>query len=245
MKHSKALVSGKDINEKKNNLGLIRQPLVDDFMDEMDIMDFIKPFYLQQLWLVTDEFEFKENTFTYLILATSKDIKLLNNLYYSLELMYPNCKFNLTNIENKYTIIIKNENDKAIAFIDDSNFEVLSSVVLDMCYFKKPKPIKKKVYKDSDEELIKIMEEAEKRHAEKLKDKKSGLEFEEMVRVVMNYRKISYKEISTWSVWQLNDAYIVESLKHVELRDYLLAGQYKVDLKKTKMWQKETNVNKK
>ena len=45
MKYPKQLVSGKDINLSKYNLGIIRQPRVDDFMDDYDLQDFIKSFY--------------------------------------------------------------------------------------------------------------------------------------------------------------------------------------------------------
>ena len=46
MKYPKQLVSGKDINLSKYNLGVIRQPRVDDFMDDYDLQDFIKSFYI-------------------------------------------------------------------------------------------------------------------------------------------------------------------------------------------------------
>ena len=65
MKYPKQLVSGKDINLSKYNLGVIRQPRVDDFMDDYDLQDFIKSFYIEQSWRVNGVFDDKDLPFTF------------------------------------------------------------------------------------------------------------------------------------------------------------------------------------
>ena len=48
MLFTKELVSGRDINLKEHNLGIIKQLKVDDFMGVIDLIDFVKPFYLER-----------------------------------------------------------------------------------------------------------------------------------------------------------------------------------------------------
>ena len=44
MLYTKQLISGRDINMKEHLLGVIRQPIVDDFMGEYEFQDFLEVF---------------------------------------------------------------------------------------------------------------------------------------------------------------------------------------------------------
>ena len=50
MKYPKEMISGKDINLTSDNLGIIKQLTIDDFMGDIDIFDFIKPFFVVRVW---------------------------------------------------------------------------------------------------------------------------------------------------------------------------------------------------
>ena len=57
MLYTKQLVSGKDINLKEHLLGVIKQPIIDDFMGDYDLEEFTKVFYIEQTWKVNGVFE--------------------------------------------------------------------------------------------------------------------------------------------------------------------------------------------
>ena len=88
MKYPKQLVSGKDINLSKYNLGIIRQPRVDDFMDDYDLQDFIKSFYIEQSWRVNGVFDDKDLPFTFFMIACGQNAEIGESLIKSLVLLY-------------------------------------------------------------------------------------------------------------------------------------------------------------
>ena len=49
MLFTKELISGKDIDLTKYNLGIIKQPTVDMFMGNLEITEFMKPFYFERV----------------------------------------------------------------------------------------------------------------------------------------------------------------------------------------------------
>ena len=87
-----------------------------------------------------------------------------------------------------------------------------------------------------------VLEERAKYEAKHKKD--NTILFENMVRDVMYYRKITYDQIKSWTVFQIKDAYIVECLREQEEREWLLvsSGNYKIDIKEIKHWKDVTKL---
>ena len=165
--------------------------------------------------------------------------RLLGLLLNSLKILYKTNYVKPISFDEDIKLIIK-KNDTPVAFIDDSNFNVLCKVILEMCYFEKPEPEKEV---KGDTELVKIAKEMERKYNQKNKDK-SVMVFEEMVRQVMHYRKLTYNDIKNWTIWFLKDVYAVECLSESSDKQYSMFANsnIKVDLKNVKRWQDETKL---
>ena len=226
MKFPKQCVSGKPLDLRKDELGIINQFTVDNFMDDYDINEFIRPFYIEQSMMLYEDIK-KLNIplLTYLSTSLGKNDELISLLFKSLRFLYRTSEVKLSEIDGEYIIIIKKDG-KGIANINDRNFHLLSDIIFETLYFEKPKPEEKI---EGSPELIKMVKEAEEKYRRKhLKD--NILTFEIMVH--------------NWTVWQLKDTFVTEIYKENKEDSYLLAtgGNYKVDLKKVKDWKKETRV---
>lgn len=240
MKFPKQCVSGKPLDLRKDELGIINQFTVDNFMDDYDINEFIRPFYIEQSMMLYEDIK-KLNIplLTYLSTSLGKNDELINLLFKSLRFLYRTSEVKLSEIDGEYIIIIKKDG-KGIANINDRNFHLLSDIIFETLYFEKPKPEEKI---EGSPELIKMVKEAEEKYRRKhLKD--NILTFEIMVHNVIHYRNLDYQRIKNWTVWQLKDTFVTEIYKENKEDSYLLAtgGNYKVDLKKVKDWKKETRV---
>ena len=88
MLYTKQLVSGKDINLKEHLLGVIKQPIIDDFMGDYDLEEFTKVFYIEQTWKVNGVFENSNTPFTFFLLVAKESPEILLSLYMSIELLY-------------------------------------------------------------------------------------------------------------------------------------------------------------
>lgn len=251
MLYTKQYLTGNDIDLSKYNLGVVRQIKVDEFMHdyEYDLIDFVRPFYLEQSLDLNEDIRKNKVHFTYFYLLSQEDEKIMQELIKSLIFLYRlnderdddgNYKnIKLCSIDDKLVLILKKDNNP-IAFIDDSNFNILSQVMLEMCHFDKPEPEKEV---KGDPELIEKMKKARKRYEEK-HGKKNSMPFEELVRQAMYVRRLTYDEIKHWTIWQVKDVYIVESLMESSDKTYLLAtNPYAgIDLKKNKNWKNETKL---
>lgn len=240
MKFPKQCVSGKPLDLRKDELGIINQFTVDNFMDDYDINEFIRPFYIEQSMMLYEDIK-KLNIplLTYLSTSLGKNDELISLLFKSLRFLYRTSEVKLSEIDGEYIIIIKKDG-KGIANINDRNFHLLSDIIFETLYFEKPKPEEKI---EGSPELIKMVKEAEEKYRRKhLKD--NILTFEIMVHNVIHYRNLDYQRIKDWTVWQLKDTFVTEIYKENKEDSYLLAtgGNYKVDLKKVKDWKKETRV---
>lgn len=240
MKFPKECVSGKPIDLREYELGIINQFTVDDFMGSIEISDFIRPFYIEQSIMQYDEIK-KINAplLTYVTTAIGKDKKLIEELLKSIAFIYKTSEVKLTEIDDSVILLVKKDG-KGIANINDKNFHLLSDIMFETLYFEKPKPEEKL---QGSPELVKMVKEAEEKYKRKhLKD--NIMTFEIMVHDVIHYRNMDYNQIKDWTVWQLKDTFMIEIYKENKQDSYLLAtgGNYKVDLKKVKDWKKETKV---
>lgn len=241
MKFPKQCVSGKSLDLRKYELGIINQFTVDDFMGDVDLHEFIRPFYIEQSLMLYDEIKnMNAPLLTYVSTSVSRnDKKLIEQLLKSIGYIYKTSDVKFTDIDDDFIIIVKKDG-KGIANINDKNFHLLSDILFEILYFEKPKPEEKL---EGSPELVKMVREAEEEYRRKhLKD--NVMTFEIMVHNVLHYRNIDYNQIKNWTVWQLKDTFMIEIYKENKQDSYLLAtgGNYKVDLKKVKDWKKETKV---
>lgn len=239
MLYTKEYLTGNDIDLRKYNLGIINQLKVDDFMKDYDLIDFVKPFYMEQSLDLKDEIHDSGLHWSYYLMMSSDENRLLDLLLDSLKFLYKTDDLKPVSFGEDIKLIIKKDN-KPIAFIDDSNFNILCKVMLEMCYFEKPEPEKEV---KGDTELVKIAKEMERKYNQKNKDK-NVIVFEEMVRQVMHYRKLTYNHVKDWTIWFLKDVYTVECLNESSDKQYLMFtnSNMKVDLEKVKRWQDETKL---
>lgn len=241
MRYAKECVSGKPLNLKKYNLHIVRQPQIDDFMSDYDLSNFIKPFYVIK-WLVQQDKEILKIPFTYYIVMSTKDTELYSDLIKALKLLYDTKEIKLITDEDNYKLLIKKDNEP-IAILDDSNFDVFSEIILEICKCELPKIEKKPEIKGDPDKVKRVLEERAKYEAKHRKD--NTISFECMVHDVMHYRRITYKDIKDWTIFQIKDTYLVECLREQEDRQWLLvsSGNYKIDIKEIKHWKDVTKIN--
>lgn len=241
MKHTKELVSGRDIDLTKHYLGIIKQPKVDDFMGEMDLVNFVKPFYLERSWRVNGLFKDEDIPFTLYVAYSTQQPELLDELMSCLNMLYVTGKVSLEIFDdNEIKVVVKDDEGKMTACIDDSNFDILCQTVVLICNYPEPKKQEKEKI-DGDAETLALFEKYEKEYQERHKDK-DVIEFEEIVREVIHTRMCSYEDVKNLTVWQLQDAYKTYMLIENERFEKALAssGCYKVD--KIKRWQDQTKI---
>lgn len=243
MLFTKELVSGRDINLKEHNLGIIKQLKVDDFMGEIDLIDFVKPFYLERYWRVNGVFNETNIPFTLFLFMSAKEEELMSQLIKYLKMLYDTDDINLVTLgKDDFKIIVKkkvNNKLQPVAFIDDSNFDFLCKVVTLMLNYEDPKPEKKEEINCKDKDILAEFEKFEKKAREK--KEKESIQFEEQVREVMHMRKCSYSDVKDWTVFQLLDAYKTYMLiENNRLEWSLVPSGY--EAKKIKSWINETKI---
>lgn len=245
MLFTKELVSGRDIDLREHNLGIIKQLTVDDFMGEVDIMDFIKPFYLERYWRVNRVLSEAEIPFTLFLYVSAQNNELIVELIRYLGVLYRTEHIELIDFDKEdLKLIIKKEIDgklTPIAFVDDSNFDFLCRVIMLILCYEDPKPEKKEVYEGADDETLALFEEYEQKYKEKRR-KKDTLYFEEVVREVIHMRKCNYEDVKNLTVWQLQDAYKTYMYMNNENLEWNLASSGCFEVKKIKKWQDETKI---
>ena len=147
MKYTKELVTGENINLKEFNLGIIKQPKVANFMSELDIIDFLKPFYMVRHWNNNDAFKEKELPFSIYYSLSQKNNALMLDLILYLIVLYDTKDIKLINCgDDGVKIHIKNK-DGIESFIDDSNFNTLSKIILEILSYDEPKKEEKEPVK--------------------------------------------------------------------------------------------------
>lgn len=243
---TKEYVTGANLNLKEYNLGIIKQPLVDDFMYDYNFIDFVRPYYIG-INLSFDKGIRDSNrlfpTFLY-TLSTNKNLYDAFNI--GLTMIYETDLENIKMFENEeegvVILINKKYNNelKPFAFISNSNFLLLCNTVLEMCSFEKPTPPKEVV---GDPEAIERFNRKEREYFAKYG--KDEVLFENTVREVMHMKNILYyRDIKDITVWQLRDLHTVESLRENEKKHFMLLCNGKSKDKKIKSWKKETRLKK-
>lgn len=240
MLNTKEMVSGRNIDLSKYNLGIIRQPKVDDFMGELDVIDFAKPFYMERVWRVNGLFDENDLPFTLFCMSVSKNPELEILLMIALRMIYVGLEVTTAKIDDSIKILI-HDDDKAVAFIDDSNFDMLCKVVVGMMYFEEPKKTEEEKI-EGDAELIAMVKKAEQEYNEKHKNK-SEMCFEEKVREVIHMKNCFYDDIKNLTVWQLEDFYRSCMFMDNYNKNYQLASSGNFKIKEIKNWQSQTKIS--
>ena len=246
MLYTKQLVSGKDINLKEHLLGVIKQPVVDDFMDDYDLEEFAKVFYIEQTWKVNGVFKDENIPFTFLLAVAKESPEILLSLYMAIGLLYEikedNGSIELADFGDGIYKLKITKDGKDIAWIGDENFDYLSQVILNICYFDTPKPNKKEEYETNDKDILKEFEKYEKKMEEK--KQKDATQFEEIVREVIHMKRASYNEVKNMTVFQLQDTYKTYLLMERDQRQWMMMTNplYQPDKKDNKTWMDETKI---
>ena len=244
MKYTKQLVSGRDIDLTEHNLGIIKQLKVDVFMGELDVIDFVKPFYLERLWKVNEVLQ-GETPFTFFIAFSMQQPELLSELLDYLVMLYGTDNIKLEAFYgDEVKIVIRDNNDKMFAFIDDSNFDVLCETILLICNYSEPeKKVEEEI--EGDKETLELFEKYEREYEERHRNKKKSIDFEEIVREVIHEIRGTYNDVKDWTVWQLQDAYKTYMYMENERfeKSLVASGSYKVDKNNPiKRWQDQTKI---
>lgn len=240
MLNTKEMVSGKDIDLSKYNLGVIRQPKIDDFMGELDLIDFVKPFYMERVWRVNGLFDENDFPFTLFCASVSKNPELEILLMIALRMIYVDLEVVVAEVDDSIKILI-HDGENAIAFIDDSNFDMLCKTVVGMMYFEEPKKTEEEKI-EGDAELIAMVKKAEREYNEKHKNK-SEMCFEEKVREVIHMKNCFYDDIKNLTVWQLEDFYRSCMFMDNYNKNYQLASSGNFKIKEIKNWQSQTKIS--
>ena len=238
MLFTKELISGKDIDLTKYNLGIIKQPTVDMFMGNLEIHEFMKPFYFERI-LKVNEALVEELPFT-TCLMVGRESNIGKLIIDSLMVLYGTNEINYN--EDLNTILIKKDK-KPIAYINDENYDMLCETLLYVFYFDEPKPSEKEQKYEGDPELIAIVKEMEEQQRKKEREKaeKEAVHFEEYVRRVMHLKNCSYDEIKDLTIFQLKDSYYSLTSKEADQYTWMMicAG---ADIKNPKFWQEKTKI---
>ena len=238
MLFTKELISGKDIDLTKYNLGIIKQPTVDMFMGNLEIHEFMKPFYFERI-LKVNKALVEELPFT-TCLMVGRESNIGKLIIDSLMVLYGTNEINYN--EDLNTILIKKDK-KPIAYINDENYDMLCETLLYVFYFDEPKPSKKEQEYEGDPELIAIVKEMEEQQRKKEREKaeKEAVHFEEYVRRVMHLKNCSYEEIKDLTIFQLKDSYYSLTSKEADQYTWMMicAG---ADIKNPKSWQEKTKI---
>ena len=244
MKYTKQLVSGRDIDLTEHNLGVIRQLKVDDFMGELDVIDFIKPFYLERLWRANEILE-SGTPFTFFIAFAMQQPELLGELLDYLTMLYKTENIKLEAFYgDEVKVVVRDKDDKMFAIIDDDNFDVLCETILIICNYPEPEKKEEEVI-EGDEETLKLFEKYQKEYNDKHKNK-GVVDFEEIVREVMHTKMGTYDDVKDLTIWQLQDAYKTYMYMENERfeKSLVASGCYKVDKNNPiKRWQDQTKLS--
>ena len=215
-------------------------------MGDYDLEEFAKVFYIEQTWKVNGVFKDENIPFTFLLAVSKESPDILLNLYMSIGLLYGikegNGSIELTDFGDGIYKLKITKDGKDIAWIGDENFDYLSQVILNICYFDTPKPNKKEEYETNDKDILKEFEKYEKKMEEK--KQKDATQFEEIVREVIHMKRASYNEVKNMTVFQLQDTYKTYLLMERDQRQWMMMTNplYQPDKKDNKNWMDETKI---
>lgn len=232
---------GTDIDLNKYNLGVIHQPKYEDLMKyNMDISDFIKVFYLSEVFNYRYNSEINNlGSIAFLMMMDlqDKESKLLESLKLSLEIIYKT--ENIRFIDHIATFVV----DEKIV-IDKENFDMLCKIVLEMTKTNIDyKELNKKP--PSDDELLNEFERRKKEYEEKHPKKNSEISFVDILNTIIHYQNnIDYNKILGWTIYQIKNTYEVLVAKESNYISLFRQASMKFDIPEVANWQNYAKLNK-
>lgn len=239
MLYTKEMVSGKDIDLSEYNLGTIRQITVDDCMGKYDVQDYAQSFFMERVWRVNGYLDDYDMPFSLFCASLMAMPQLEEKFMDALKILYKDKVVKIKQINEDVKIIIYHEG-KPVAFIDDSNFDMLCKVVSQMLYYGEPeKEVEVEIQGNAED--IALFKKAEKEFKEKQR-KKNEICFEERVRVLIHMKKCFYDDIKNLTIWQFEDAY--KTLLYIENyeRTYQFASSGNFKIKEIEDWRTQTKI---
>ena len=239
MLYTKEMVSGRDINLSKYNLGTIKQITVDDCMGEYDAQDYVQSFFVERIWRVNGYLDENDIPFTLFCASLVNAPKLEKIFMDTLDILYQGKEIRVVPFDEGIKIIIY-DNKKPIAFIDDSNFDMLCQVVSQMMFYDEPqKQVEEHI--EGNPEDIALFKKAEREFKEKQR-KKNEICFEERVRELIHMKNCFYDDIKNLTIWQFEDLYRTLLYKENYELSYQFASSGNFKMKEIEDWKKQTKI---
>lgn len=248
MKLEYSYLFGLEINLEEYGLGRIKQPRLIDFINkDVDVQKFYLPFIVNDIVIgqsnsVEALTEVKKSlgglTFFLTNCYQSQNMAMLELLKKSLGLLY-DCE---VVSGNKLDLIAGD------VIIDNSNFDILSNVVLEMLKIDKSKMKFEKEedpYKDIPKELL----EAKKKYFERNKDKakkEQGLTIIDIANIVIHSKTIDYDKVLNMTVYQIKNSYeIISSKESFDIGTlYRISPKFDTGKEKYEHWTEKIKLDK-
>lgn len=231
---------GMDINLKKYGLGIISQPKLEDLLKhEIDYSDFIKIFYLSDIFSYKYKEEIKDLGMIVFLISVdieNTDEKLIDSLMKSLKILYKT--ENIEFIDHMASFIVNED-----IVIDKDNFDTLCSIVLEMTKTKvNYETLDSK--DNSEDELINEFERRKKEYEKRNSKAKNETTLLDIINTIIHYQQdIDYNKILKWTVYQIKNTF--EVLVNKEYYNISLRRQMsmKFDIQEISDWKKKAKLD--
>ncbi|MGL4802038.1 MAG: hypothetical protein ACRC18_07205 [Cetobacterium sp.] len=241
---------GLDIPLKRYSLGVIRQPKLIDFINEdVDIDSFYAPFIFNEMAVGQSddkekiiEIKNKLGSLTFLLTTCyqAKRFDVLVALKKSIGMLY-GCNAELS--KDKFSIVAGDVS------IDDSNFDALCELVLEMYKIDKSKLKFEKKPEYDDRVISDKMLEAKRKFLEMNKGKKrkdDTLSILDIANIVIHSKSIDYEKVINMTIYQLKNSFEVLNIK--ESFDvstlYRVSPKFDTSKEKYEHWTEKVKINK-
>lgn len=239
---------GLDIPLDRYKLGTIKQPKIKDYLSkDISIESFFYPFVMNDILVNQSQekdavLKLKESmgdlTFLLMSCIQGNRLDILQSIKESLQFLYGT---NNVVINGDSTINIGNVK------IDNSNFNILCSIVLEMLKIDKSKmnfkKAKKKEMSEIELEFERRRKEYEKRVGKKTKDK--GITILDMANTIIHSSNFKYEDTLNMTVYQLKNSFEVIRQKDLYDTTILYSASPKFEFKdKQEHWIEKIKLDK-
>ena len=239
---------GLDIPLEKYGLGNIKQPKIIDFLSkDIGIDSFYFPFMMNDIILAQSKDidsmkKIKESlgdlTFLLMNCIQSNRTDMMESLIKSLGFLYQTDEINIT---DKLTIKVEDYE------IDNSNFNILCNVVLEMLKIDKSKM---KLNQATKREMTEIEKEFERRRLEYEKrisknKKEKDLTMLDIINIVVHTSSFKYEDVVNMTLYQLKNSFDVLTKKDAYDTTLMYMVSPKFEIKeKQEHWIEKIKINK-
>ncbi|MGL5191668.1 MAG: hypothetical protein ACRC7S_18665 [Cetobacterium sp.] len=239
---------GLDIPLDRHNLGVIKQPkLIDYINNKSEVEMFYLPFVMNDIIInqsedneVLNELKKKIGSLTFMLMNCyqSSRFDVLMSLINSLSLLY-RCE---SKINEDFSISVGDVR------IDDSNFDILSDLVLEMSKIDKSKIKFNKVSKKEMTEIEKEFERRRKKYLEQSKNKKRDNELNilDISNIIIHGTKFSYEDVLNMTVYQIKNTFnAMNSKEGYEVGTlYRVSPKFEANKESLNHWSEKVKIDK-